>query len=310
MPKDNIHELVNTRFETFIHQEINSITYLIMTLIGDSVMPYGGNIWLGSIVQLLEPLAVSERLVRTSIFRLKKEGWLESTKIGRKSYYFAKNVEEINKNERILYYQNHQWDGNWRLVVGGSMEKSNDSREDFKKDLLKNNFMAVAPNVFAHPTFATEQINHLLEKYQQQQSYVVLCARDTEGLPLKFNEVEQVLYRGLGDTLKSRYEQFLAQYEAIWRAKEQISFLSDAQCFLLKTLMIDDYRRLQWRDAIRSTLLMNKDWVGTRARQLTADLYCLTDEKGQRHFREYGRCKNGALPEFNSEYSLRFKHLL
>ncbi len=43
--------------------------------------------WLGSLIQLLEPIGINERLIRTSIFRLTKEGWLTAEKVGRRSYY-------------------------------------------------------------------------------------------------------------------------------------------------------------------------------------------------------------------------------
>ena len=49
---------------------------LIITLFGDVISQHGGEIWLGSIAKSVEALGVNDRLVRTSIFRLAKEGWL------------------------------------------------------------------------------------------------------------------------------------------------------------------------------------------------------------------------------------------
>lgn len=57
-------------------------TSLIITLFGDTVSPHGRTIWLGSLVQALAPIGVNERLVRTSVFRLVKEGWLEADRVG------------------------------------------------------------------------------------------------------------------------------------------------------------------------------------------------------------------------------------
>ena len=60
---------------------------LIITLFGDVISKHGGEIWLGSIAKSVEALGVNDRLVRTSIFRLAKEGWLEVEREGSKSFY-------------------------------------------------------------------------------------------------------------------------------------------------------------------------------------------------------------------------------
>lgn len=42
---------------------------------------------MGSLVQLLEPLELNERLIRTSVFRLIKEEWLSTQSVGRRADY-------------------------------------------------------------------------------------------------------------------------------------------------------------------------------------------------------------------------------
>src|SRR5437867_140293 len=58
---------------------------VVMTIFGDSIAPHGGAVWLGSLIELLTPFGVSDRLVRTSVFRLAEEGWLEAKREGRRS---------------------------------------------------------------------------------------------------------------------------------------------------------------------------------------------------------------------------------
>ena len=60
---------------------------LISTFFGDVVMPNDSFTWVETISAALEPLGVNERLVRTSLFRLREEDWVEATRSGRKSYY-------------------------------------------------------------------------------------------------------------------------------------------------------------------------------------------------------------------------------
>ena len=40
---------------------------LFITLYGDAIEPHGWTVWLGSLIQLLEPIGIIERLTRTSI---------------------------------------------------------------------------------------------------------------------------------------------------------------------------------------------------------------------------------------------------
>jgi phenylacetic acid degradation operon negative regulatory protein len=43
---------------------------LLVTVWGDAIAPHGAGIWLGSLIQLVAPLGLNERLVRTSVLRL------------------------------------------------------------------------------------------------------------------------------------------------------------------------------------------------------------------------------------------------
>ena len=60
---------------------------LIVTIFGDSILPRGGAVTLGSLIALAAPFGLNERLVRTATARLAKEGWLEGHRAGKRSEY-------------------------------------------------------------------------------------------------------------------------------------------------------------------------------------------------------------------------------
>jgi phenylacetic acid degradation operon negative regulatory protein len=60
---------------------------LVMTIFGDAIAPTAARLWLGSLIELVAPLGVTDRLVRTSVFRLVQEGWLTANREGRRSRY-------------------------------------------------------------------------------------------------------------------------------------------------------------------------------------------------------------------------------
>src|SRR3546814_21075192 len=60
---------------------------LCVSLLGDALACHGGAIWLGGIIELLEPLGINERLLPTRVFRLVAPGWLQAERHGRRSLY-------------------------------------------------------------------------------------------------------------------------------------------------------------------------------------------------------------------------------
>jgi phenylacetic acid degradation operon negative regulatory protein len=79
-----------SKLDAFIQQAVDAMpisgTSLIASLYGD-LLQRGGEVWLGSVAALLEGLGFGERFVRTALFRLNKEEWLDVVRIGRRSFY-------------------------------------------------------------------------------------------------------------------------------------------------------------------------------------------------------------------------------
>ncbi len=92
---------------------------LITTVFGDSIAPRGGTVWLGSLIRAMADFGISERLVRTSVFRLVQDGWLQSSQVGRRSFYSL--TEEGRDRFRAATHRIYgegitDWDGDLRAV--------------------------------------------------------------------------------------------------------------------------------------------------------------------------------------------------
>lgn len=309
MTQPAIQQIAQYRLRRFIEQDFNSTPYLIMTMFGDYVIPFGGEIWLGSLVQLLKPLSVNERLVRTSIFRLSKDGWLKSQKIGRKSYYHACQIDVIERNEQRIFFQQDKWDGNWRFIIGISMETASVERDAFRKKLLKEGFCAISSNVFGHPTYPFKQLEKLLAHYSLSDAYVLVRGRDVDGEPLEFERAGRIIHRCLMDELENSYNSILALYRPLYEAREALDQLTAEQSFCLRAVLINDYRRVLWHDTVRSNLLFDDDWVGRRVRKTVAAIYCGIEEKSSQYFESIAQNASGLLLPKAASYQQRFKHL-
>ena len=113
----------NNSLEHFLRQRMRdgniSSTTLVFTFFCDVVTQHGGEIWLGSIIHALAPLGINERLTRTAVFRLVQDGWLESRKQGRRSYYcLTKTGQHYYQRSanRIYAGSKPDWDGVWTLL--------------------------------------------------------------------------------------------------------------------------------------------------------------------------------------------------
>lgn len=125
-PSDAVIQSIKTRLDDFRQQRRVQAGSLIISVFGDAILPRGGRIWLGSLIRLLEPLELNERLVRTSVFRLAKEEWLRTETVGRRADYVLTNSGRRRFEEASRHiYASHAplWDRRWRLILAvGELE--------------------------------------------------------------------------------------------------------------------------------------------------------------------------------------------
>src|ERR1700730_1557488 len=93
---------------------------LLITIFGDAIAPRGGAVTLGSLIRLAAPFGLTERLVRTSVARLARDGWLAAQRSGRRSeYHLTRSGSErfAQATQRIYGEGPRQWDGRWTLLL-------------------------------------------------------------------------------------------------------------------------------------------------------------------------------------------------
>src|SRR5205807_263626 len=124
---------------------------LLITVFGDSIAPRGGAVTLGSLIRLAAPFGLTERLVRTSVARLARQGWLAGKRSGRRSEYrlTRTGAERFAQATRRIYGESPSlWDGKWTLVV---VPPGGPRRAQLREDLKWLGFGQLNPSLFAHP---------------------------------------------------------------------------------------------------------------------------------------------------------------
>ncbi len=158
-----------SKLDAFIQQAVTAMpisgTSLIASLYGDALLQRGGEVWLGSVAALLEGLGFGERFVRTALFRLNKEEWLDVVRIGRRSFYRLsdKGLRLTRRAEHKIYRASApEWDGTWLLLLSEGLEKN--VLADVKKQLLWQGFGALAPSLLASPSQKLADVQSLLHE--------------------------------------------------------------------------------------------------------------------------------------------------
>ncbi len=281
---------------------------LIVTVYGDAVLPHGGSAWLGSLIDLLAHFGLSERIVRTSVFRLCKDDWLINTQIGRRSYY---RVTESGQERfaaagrRVYAPLNRVWDRGWHLLMLPPNALDTETRDRLRRELAWLGFGVAAPNVFAHPDYDEAAMHRLLGELGVADKVVHMKAtHDRAAGPGALRE----MVRGFWDVdrLEHDYAGFLGRFRPVWQALAADGAPDPRVAYVLRTLMIHDFRRILLRDPMLPPDLLPPDWPGQEARTLARNLYRRLRQPSESFLMAALTTANGPLPEAQPSFDARF----
>jgi phenylacetic acid degradation operon negative regulatory protein len=280
---------------------------LIITLFGDAIVPRGGNIWLGSLIDLLRPFGISERLVRTGVYRLSHEGWLHSQSSGRRSYYTltpSGRTKFAEADRRIYASQPPPWDHKWRLVQVLS-HVGQTERQALRRDLRWHGFGQLSPTLLAHPTAETKLIETVLDELGMRNDVFVFTGELADFVSAEaVGEAATVAWEL--DALNDDYARFLKSFSAFSQLADSKSQLSTLECFVLRVLLIHDYRRILLKDPLLPKELLPAIWDGDTARTICAGLYAAVADRAETHLVGTMETLDGTIPDASVEYERRF----
>lgn len=279
---------------------------LIITLYGDAIEPHGGTVWLGSLINLLEPIGINERLIRTSIFRLTKEDWLTAEKVGRRSYYSLTGTgrRRFEKAFKRVYSSSlPAWDGAWTLVMLSQLPA--DKRKQVREELEWQGFGAIAPTVLACPRGDRADLVTTLQDLDALDDSIIFDTHAQDVLASRAMRL-QVRESWNIDELASHYSEFIRLFRPLWQVLREQDNLQPADCFLARILLIHEYRRLLLRDPQLPDELLPGDWEGRAARQLCRNIYRLIFAKAEEWLNSNLETADGPLPDVGESFYRRF----
>jgi phenylacetic acid degradation operon negative regulatory protein len=264
---------------------------IIITVFGDAIVPRGGSVWLGTLLEFFKTLHIDGGVVRTAMSRLAADGWLERNRVGRNSFYRLadKGRHTFDAATRHIYDPPpSDWTGRFELLLIGSSED-----RDASRDALKNaGFGSPLPGVWVAPSGAP------VPEEAAAAIRLEVSAEDDSGRRL-LRESWPL------DRTADAYLKFMKTFEPLrdWIARES---LADADAFTARILLIHHYRRVVLRDPLLPPALLPADWPGGAARELCGDIYRRLLAPSEQWLDRHATNETGPLPRAEKELARRF----
>lgn len=281
---------------------------LVMTIFGDAIAPHGARLWLGSLIELVKTMGVTDRLVRTSVFRLVQEGWLVANREGRRSSYALlpeARPRFERANRRIYASPGLDWDGRWTLVMAPNGSIDAGLRTVVRKELEWEGYAMLAPGLLAHPAADPAPLAEILERVKASGRIFVCSAA----------ELPDAGSRPLGELVRegwdlsgvvADYRRFIEEFTPLLATLREETDITPEAAFVVRSLLIHAYRRVQLHDPMLPLALLPQPWPGSEAYALAQAIYRLTWERAEAHLMEVLRKEDAEAPQADAGFYDRF----
>lgn len=238
----------------------------IVTIYGDVVVPRGGVLWTGTLIDVCKGVGISETLVRTAVSRLVLASQLTGERIGRRSYYRLRSsaVTSFMEAANLLYGQDRPAAG-WQIIHAPDLKP-----EDARRQRMGH----MGGPVFIRPD----------RGQPTPEGAIVFHAESLSATPTLAGFWE------LG-ALRDGYARFMNLFSAI-----DPSQLSDSDALLSRLLLVHAYRFVLLRDPRLPLAHLPADWNGAEARSLFRRLYLELTPAAHRRIAANCEGVDGLLP--------------
>jgi phenylacetic acid degradation operon negative regulatory protein len=264
---------------------------IIITVFGDAIVPRGGAVALGTLLEFFAAIDVDATVVRTAMSRLTADGWFEREKVGRNSFYRLVQRERLTfdiATKHIYGPPASDWTGRFELLL-----IANGADRDAAREALKNaGFGSPLPGVWVAPSGVP------IPEEAKGAIRLEVSAEDDSGRRL-LSESWPL------DRTAEAYRRFMKSFEPLrsWVARDK---LADIDAFTARVLLIHHYRRVVLRDPLLPAALLPRDWPGRAARELCGEIYRGVLPPSEHWLDRHASNENGPLPAAGKGLYRRF----
>ena len=238
----------------------------IVTIYGDVVVPRGGVLWTGTLIELCAQVGISESLVRTAVSRLVAAEQLAGERIGRRSFYRLRpGAGKPSMVAPDLLSAPDRPARGWQ-----TLHHPDPGPEDARRQRMGH----MGGPVFIRP----DRGQPLPPGAMVFHAETVTTAEPLAG----FWDLS---------ALREGYDRFMALYGEV-----RPEALTDTQSLITRLLLVHAYRMVLLRDPRLPPEHLPSDWNGAEARALFRRLYLALTPAAQRHIAACCEGGDGLLP--------------
>lgn len=268
---------------------------VIITVLGDAIVPRGGRIWTGSLLEILALLGFGGGVLRTALSRLVADGWLEASKAGRRSFYQLTPhgaAETAMAAARIYRLGAPAWDGT--LDVAIITETDGERRQELRSKLAGHGFAAVSADTL------------VCLAMRDPQAAGLPGAAIVTGTPTTIEGAREIAARAWNvDAVAESYCVLEGYLAPILEAADPASN-GEAEALAARILLIHELRRVVLRDPDLPAPLLPDGWVGERVRRRIAGRYQRLIAPSERWLSVHALGQDGPLPTSLNDPHSRF----
>ncbi|RXT08793.1 phenylacetic acid degradation operon negative regulatory protein PaaX [Ammoniphilus sp. CFH 90114] len=251
---------------------------LLFTIYGEYVRHYGSEIWVGSLTKLMGEFGMTEQAVRAAISRMLRQGWLESKKLGNRSYYSMSSRGKKRLDEaaaRIYKVDSQGWDGTWCIASYNIPEDHRKLRDQLRKELSYLGFGMLTNSTWISPNDLVDRLKDITHAYEINDYVEIFSASH-----LGWSEAQQLVQKCWNlEEINESYKEFINIYQPQYKEHmEQMNKkqeIPDNECFVEKTKLVHHYRKFLFIDPDLPEELLPTIWFGGEADELFKNYYNL-----------------------------------
>lgn len=278
---------------------------LLLTVLGELVLPNGGTAWTQTLIEILAELGVEEKAARQSISRLAERGWLSSTKIGRRTRWaLTPEVQDLLEVGAARIYAFGQdaplWSGEWLLLSASVPERDRKIRYQLTSGLNWAGFGALGQGWWISPRPDREQeAQRVLNQAGIEDVTSFVARQGSMGDPISlaqrawnleevYASYEQFLHHAATLANRAPQDDETASTRARTASDVQESRSSaDAAANLIQ--LVHSWRRFPFLDPDLPAELLAPDWPGHTAAQRFRELHDLWRPDAQQWWQDTQR---------------------
>jgi phenylacetic acid degradation operon negative regulatory protein len=175
-------------------------------------------------------------------------------------------------------------------------------RNELKEELIWRGFGELTGNVFAHPELDSYSLTKQRSAPGLLSKVIVFDANLADG-----DAPQRLVSLGWDlEDLGLRYQRFVKRFERVLAVLQDVRALDHQASFIVRTLLIHEYRRLHLRDPLLPPRLLRANWPGAQAAALCRDIYARVFAASEAHLSRVAAQLDGPLPPPDASVMQRF----